>query len=139
MLSIYGIDFLDINNKVLFIIAVMISSLFADIDHERSFLGRKLGLIAKIINFIFGHRGFIHSLLFALILYFIVRSYLNIELVYGIVLGFAGHLILDSLTVEGIRPFYPLKLRVKGFIRTSGLAEKLIKLCIFVLIIYKLL
>jgi len=53
-------------NPVAFILIVLISGIFPDIDHPKSKIGRKLKILSYPINFIFGHRGLFHSLLLAI-------------------------------------------------------------------------
>ena len=38
-------------------------------------------------------------------------------------LGYSLHLFADSLTIEGIKPFYPYKKRVCGRIKSGGRTE----------------
>ena len=41
-------------------------------------------------------------------------------------LGYAMHLLTDSFTVEGIRPFWPFKSVSKGMLRVGGSIEQAI-------------
>ena len=64
-------------NLALFYGAVGIGTLLPDIDEPQSIIGKKTMGISNFIKFIFGHRGFTHSLCFVLflgILLFILHS-----------------------------------------------------------------
>lgn len=112
-------------NKYLFLFIVLISSAIPDIDLSGSKIGRKAAIFSMIINFFFGHRGFIHSLLFVLILFF-AFIFLKLEIIgMSLFLGFFSHLFLDSLSKEGIMFFYPLKFKVNGFVKTNGIMENI--------------
>ena len=118
-LLIYNYFSLDI----LFIPAALFAAGFPDIDNPGSKYGKKLGIISKLINLIFRHRGIFHSLFFGVIISLILFF---IEDIYGIgfFLGFLSHLIGDSLTKQGINFLYPFGgLKLKGFIQTGGFAE----------------
>lgn len=100
------------------IIAVMTSwlgSLMPDIDSEGSRMGRKVPLISKGMNRLFGHRGFLHTPL-CLMMIFLTGYFLIYELgrpEYLIILicfclGYLSHLMLDFATKGGIRLLYPV-------------------------------
>ena len=77
------------------------------------------------MQFFIKHRGILHSFTFlfviGLILYFLVPSIL-----YPFLYGYGLHLVLDMSTVAGISPLYPIKKKIKGFIRTGGKFESFI-------------
>jgi len=110
----------------LFLLFVLIGSLIPDIDNVESFLGRKYRIISGPIEFIFGHRGLLHSIypvLGLVILYFIFKT----ELILALSLGYFLHLVLDALTKEGITFFtVPFRFKIKGFIKTGGILEKVL-------------
>ena len=89
-------------------------SLFPDIDMPSSLMGRKIPIIPKIINKLFGHRnGFTHSrfgaaltslvLLFALLP---ISTALDLGFFFGFLIGFISHLVLDGCTPLGVPLFY---------------------------------
>ncbi|WP_020006969.1 metal-dependent hydrolase [Salinicoccus albus] len=109
--------------------AAIVGGLLPDICHSGSKIGRKLPLISKLINLIFGHRTFTHSLLFLIIIAFIMNRFIQIEaLTAGLIIGILSHYVLDMATRNGIKLFFPLGLTVKFplTIRTGGLAENII-------------
>ena len=111
------------NINLVFILILVLASILPDIDHSKSFIGRKLRPLSWLINFIFGHRKLIHSLFFVLILTLIIKMFSNYYLAF--LIGYVSHLFLDLLTKQGLQIFYPLKFKVRGFIKTNGLIEKL--------------
>ena len=44
-------------------------------------------------------------------------------LAFGFFLGYGLHLFVDSFTIRGIKPFYPLKKKCSGKIKTGGRIE----------------
>lgn len=120
LVSLLSLTLFNIQNKILFIIVVIFFALFPDIDETHSKLGRKYKITSKLINFFFGHRGFIHSIYIPLILY-IIFNYINHEISIAILVGYFSHLFLDALTPKGIKPFYPLfNKRISGFLKTNS-------------------
>jgi len=95
----------------------ILGSLLPDIDHPNSRIGRKLPVVSRVVNKVFGHRGFTHTLLAQLLLVLslfmlsgvvprgITGYYLPFA--FGLIVGYASHLLLDMLTVSGIPLLYP--------------------------------
>lgn len=111
-------------DKYLFLSYVGLASLFPDIDHKESRIGNKIRPLNLLIERLFGHRGFFHSIFPAIILYFILVYVFNLKLVgLGIAIGYLSHLVSDALTIDGINFLHPLKLKISGFIRTGGILE----------------
>ncbi len=119
----------------------LVAALLPDLDHAKSKVGRKLPILSKITQSIFSHRGFVHSLLFAmisfLIIYIILSHYaLNTFYAYAFLIGYLSHLAIDSLNPQGVAWLHPFsKYRLKSFIYTNGLGEKAILIAIFLVII----
>lgn len=94
-----------------------VGGLLPDIDHPTSRVGKRLSSISKIINTLFGHRGFTHSILAVLLFaysLFILTSIIPEVLIgfylpfaLGLIVGYASHLLLDMMTVSGIPLLYP--------------------------------
>jgi len=124
-----------VNNKIVFSIMVLLSTIVADIDSENSFLGR----FFKPLNFFVKHRGIVHSLFFVVFISIILAVYFPITS-FGFFLGFSIHLICDSFTKDGIEVFWPFKTKVYGFVTTGGKIEKSIfAFVIFLIAVYILL
>jgi len=110
-------------NKFLFVGVLLICTFLPDIDMSRSYMGKYK--IFRPLQWTVKHRGFFHSFTLAVVLAIIFAFYIPI-LALPFFLGYAGHLIGDALTPEGIRPFWPSKNEIKWKIRTGGKTEKMI-------------
>ena len=122
----------NIQNKIIFIAILLIASIIPDIDSYKSKIGKKIKPLSFLINIFLGHRGIFHSL-FLLILISFVIAIVKTEPAIAFFIGYLSHLLLDSLTPEGVMFFYPFsKKRTKGFIRTGSLFENIF---FFILII----
>jgi len=109
----------------IFVAAVLLGGIFPDIDCETSKLGRRG--IFRPFQFFMKHRGFFHSFTFVFILavlgWIFLESFRE-EIVFGVAGGYGLHLIADSFTKKGVRPFVPFsKIRFKGKIRSGGKKE----------------
>ena len=118
------------------LIVILIGSLIPDLDTSNSKIGRKF-IFSRLLNFLFGHRRFFHSLFFGAILSFFVFLVFG-KYYFMIFIGFFSHLFLDCLTKDGVMLFYPFEFKVKGFIKTNGIIENSIFLILIFLIIIKL-
>lgn len=101
-----------------------IGSLFPDIDHPYSLIGRYLPF-ARLFNL--KHRGFTHSL-FGLVIFSGIVSLFSIDWGIGFFIGYLAHLLADSLTPTGVAWFYPVVKDKKNFlrIRTGSFFEYLL-------------
>ena len=112
----------------LFMALVLLGSMLPDIDHPNSVIGKRV----KIVSFLFEHRGFFHSL-FALVLFgsIGVLAFPGTGAALGIALGYFSHLLIDSITKEGIMTFHPLMhWRIRGIVRTGHSLEYIVMLLI---------
>ena len=90
--------------------AIGLSSLLADVDTGASRIGRLLPFVSHFIERRFGHRTLTHSLLFV-IFYSIALSPLvliNSDIFICLCTGYLTHPLLDTMTVNGVKLFYPL-------------------------------
>lgn len=139
LVSLLAINIFDISNRLLFVLIVLLFSIFPDIDERKSKIGKKYKFASRIINFLFGHRGFFHSIYIPLILYFIFYNIIN-EIGIAVLVGYFSHLLMDAMTRQGIMPLYPIiNRKINGFIKTNSLSEKILFLIIILLILYFLL
>lgn len=92
------------------IFVIGISSLLADIDTEASTIGIVARGISTRIERRFGHRTITHSALFiAGISILAIPLYLIVPEIYlCFIVGYASHPFLDTMTVTGVKLFYPL-------------------------------
>jgi len=99
------------------------AAVLPDIDTPGSFIGKKL----PFFSFFFRHRGFTHSLMFAVLVYLLVYRFLGVELALYAAAGFGSHILLDMLNPSGVELFWPLTWRVSILkIRTGGFCEILL-------------
>lgn len=125
--------FVTLENKVLFFLVAVISTFLPDIDSKTSKLGRKKYF--RFIQFIAGHRKWLHSFVFLGIVFFVIYLFSKV-IAFGFLLGYGTHLFGDALTLKGIKPLYPLNFKLKGFIKSGGFFELIL---FFVLVVVGLL
>lgn len=124
---------------ILLVGAGVVGALMPDICHGGSTIGRKFKVLSKLINTLFGHRSFTHSLLFLGLLAILLTSFVNNEsIIVGLLVGIVSHLILDMATKNGIKLLFPLKLTVRFPItaKTGGTVEYLVFAALSVLTVY---
>jgi inner membrane protein len=91
-----------------FLIAILIGSLFPDIDEPESYIGNKLKVVSILTSVIFKHRTFTHYLIFPLALIFIalyVDNTFNKVTILGFAIGILLHDAGDMLTNGAIKGF----------------------------------
>lgn len=131
---------------VVLIASAFIGSVFPDIDHRGSYVGRKFKITSFILSKTIGHRGATHSplvlfLLSGLLMFISKIGIINLNLpesllpymylaIGGFFLGSLSHLLLDALTPAGIPLFYPFTKKSISIarIRTGGFGEKIFTL-----------
>ncbi|MFI4846888.1 MAG: metal-dependent hydrolase [Candidatus Makana argininalis] len=115
---------------------VLLTCLLPDIDHPKSFLGKKIKWLSVPLNKVLGHRGFTHSLfiLVLFIFFFKINIFLKknipIDSFQSMIIGYISHIISDILTPLGVPLFWPFKFRfVLPLLNKNKYKEKI--LCIF--------
>lgn len=95
-------------------VATCIGSLFPDIDSRTSKLGKKMKITSWLCSKVFGHRGFLHSPLFIVLVYLLCWTIFKhnniIQYNYiwgGFIVGMLTHLICDITTKGGVPLLYP--------------------------------
>ena len=85
-------------------------SLLPDVDHPKSWAGRRLRPLSTVIAAVFGHRGVTHSLL-ALFGCWAALRYGAVPRGWAapVVTGYLSHLLADLLTPGGLRLAWPLR------------------------------
>lgn len=94
-------------------------SLLPDIDHPKSWLGRKVPFLSVPISALFGHRGITHSLL-AISFWLFVMTTQPGWMGLPLALGYLSHLLADSLTPAGVPLLWPVKKRFGVSVCTTG-------------------
>ena len=134
--ALFGVQFLQPQNQILFVILAVIGSALPDLDHPNSKLGRKV----KIVAYLFEHRGFTHGLFILVPLLFFSLYYMQTVNAYALLIGYVSHIAIDMLTVEGIMPLHPIsKFRLSGFVRTGHVGEYILFGVMLLLSVYKVL
>jgi len=110
-----------IDNKISFFLLALFFSIIPDIDTSNSRVGKNIFL--RPFQFFTKHRGMLHSITFALFLAVLLFMFLP-SLAFSVLFGYSIHLILDGLTLEGIKPFWPFDIKIRGFIRTNSFLEQ---------------
>lgn len=110
-------------NKFIFIFVALIATFIPDVDTKFSKLGKRK--VFRPLQFFFSHRGPIHSFSF-LILICVLLFFWKPVIAFGFLIGYGLHLFADCFTKIGIYPFWPLKRRCKGFVKTGGRIETFI-------------
>ncbi len=117
-----GLYFLPyVNSKFIFLPVIIIASLLPDIDSGFSGIGKNP--VFKPTQWMVKHRGVLHSYTVCILISFVFAFYIPV-LALPFFLGYAFHLFADSFTVNGIKPFWPLKFVSKGIVRTGGKVEQ---------------
>lgn len=127
---------------MVFITGAVIGSLFPDIDHRGSYLGRKAKITSTITNALFGHRGITHSpiamTIFVFLLYMASKLFFISPIIklwfIGFFLGILSHIFLDMLTKGGVPLLYPFSKKKISLtnIKTGSVGEKVIMIIIMI-------
>lgn len=120
------------------IISGAIGSIIPDICHGGSKIGRRFPILSNIINAIFGHRTITHSLIFLVLIGYILTLITdNQSIIMGVVIGMASHLILDACTKNGIKLLYPASVTIRLPIttRTGGTVENIVLIALTIVTI----
>jgi len=102
-----------------YFIVFAIATLLPNMDRFISFkLFKGKGIITR-------KRGFFHSFTFCLIVTALLSWFFPVA-AFPFFLAYGTHLIVDSWTVDGIIPFWPLRYSAKGSVRQGGKVEHMI-------------
>ncbi len=105
---------------LLFLVIALLATYIPDIDSKHSKIGHYFFL--RPFQWFAKHRGFVHSFTFLILITLGLVLFVPF-IALAFFLGYCSHLIADSFTIEGIKPFYPYKKTCCGRIRTGGLSE----------------
>lgn len=136
-----GLAFAQITNyePVLLLGAGAVGAIIPDICHGGSKIGRTFPVVSRIINTLFGHRTFTHSLIFLMLAALLFNAFLPNEAISaGLLAGMASHLLLDMATKKGIKLFFPFKITVRLPLttKTGSAAESVIFAALSLLSVY---
>jgi len=123
-----------LTNPIIFSIFFLIAAFFPDIDSRNSRIGKNIFL--RPLQWVISHRGIFHSV-FVLSISSAVIFIFNNKAAIGFFLGYLFHLILDAITIQGIKPFYPLtKLKVSFILKSGSIIEETIFILFFIIDIF---
>jgi inner membrane protein len=92
------------------LVLAAVGSVLPDIDHPQSWIGRRIGLISRLLASVVGHRGITHSLFaVALGIYLLHQNRIGGVVTTPLVIGYVSHLAADFLTPGGLRLAWPLR------------------------------
>ena len=117
---------------IFMILICLFGSLLPDIDSPKSLIGFIFRPFSNLFKLIFGHRGIFHSLFFTILLSGVIWIFSH-KFALAFFVGYLSHLLIDGLTRQGVRLFYPFKVRLRGFCKTGGIFEHVL---LFVLILF---
>lgn len=126
-------------DQIIVVGASVFGALLPDICHTGSKIGKIFPIISKIVNIVFGHRTLTHSLLFLMIISFVMNHYISNEsIVAGVIIGVISHYVLDMFTKKGIMLFFPLNIMVRFPIttRTGSKTENFVAALLSLLSLY---
>ncbi|MCV2528466.1 MAG: metal-dependent hydrolase [Candidatus Lightella neohaematopini] len=119
------------------ILGSLLTCLLPDIDHPKSFIGRRFKWLSIPIYKLFGHRRFTHSIL----LIIIIAIYINIkrinfpiDVIYAMIIGYISHIIADMLTPAGVPLLWPYtkKFSIPIIKKSNIRLERLISIVIII-------
>jgi membrane-bound metal-dependent hydrolase YbcI (DUF457 family) len=115
--------------NIFFIPIALFATIIPDIDTRFSSVGKKKPF--RILQIFVKHRGFIHSLIFLLLICLPLVFFLP-TVFLPFFLGYSIHIFSDGFTKMGVSPFYPFGKRISGVIKTGGLIET----SLFILLVF---
>ncbi len=137
LIGVLVTQFVNVSYPLIFIALVTLLSGLPDLDTVNSKWGRKFWYVSYPISFIFGHRGFFHSVFpavgFFLIFYALGFSMLGLAIFFG----WMAHLFGDCISKEGVAFFYPISyFRLQGPMRVNSVTESFVFVLILIVDVY---
>ena len=140
LIALFSLKFFKPANTVIFVLIAIFFSILPDIDKRNSKIGKRFKFLSYPIELLLGHRGLFHTIYIPILAFLLFFLFNNAVYGIGAFVGYFSHLDLDSLTISGIKPFYPLiNKKIKGFIKTNSNLEFVLFLIISMLDLYVIL
>jgi inner membrane protein len=96
--------------ELLYLGLAVAGSLLPDIDHPKSWVGRRVRPVSTAIASVLGHRGITHSALaVAGLIAVLLHAGYRRGVVSALAVGYLSHLAADLLTPQGLRLAWPLR------------------------------
>lgn len=131
--AIVLVELFSFPNTIPAVLFVLLGSIFPDIDEQHS----RLGKLFPMISFLFRHRGLFHSIFLAVAITVLV-SLLATHYAFAFLVGYIAHILLDAMTPQGVRPFWPSQARLRGFVRTGGVLEGVFFVALGIVVVWML-
>ena len=129
-------DFFVGGNIVLFLLLVLVGSIFPDIDEPHSKMHQWSGPFGEWVTAWFSHRGLFHALILHLGLFALMGHFVGLYYARGLFLGYVAHIVGDGITPMGVRIFYPFSdFKFRGPIKVGGALEWILFVVLFVLVV----
>jgi len=109
-----------VSSPVVFMVVLIIATYLPDVDTAFSSIGAHWPF--RFLQWFVKHRGIFHSLTLTLV-FSIILSFVYPLFALPFFLGYSLHIYLDSFTVNGITPFWPLKAQTSWKITTGSKSE----------------
>ncbi|MBI2668523.1 metal-dependent hydrolase [Candidatus Woesearchaeota archaeon] len=121
---------------LLFFSLVLLGSILPDIDEPNSKVNRGGGIVGIMVAMFTRHRGIFHSLVMAAFVFLAVTYWWSNYYAWALLIGYVAHLVGDAITPMGVAFLYPFsRYRIRGFVRTGGMAEVLVFAILVVMVI----
>ena len=120
---LYFLDVAQLRNKLIFSVVVLIASLLPDL--ESAFFSTERRGIIRRFKMISPKQGILHTYTFCIAVAIFLALFFPVY-AFPFFVGYSFHLFLDSFTPQGIRAFWPLKKRSKGYIHAGGKMDYMI-------------
>ena len=111
-----------INYKIVFFPIVLIASIIPNLD-TLIFPKKDYKIFRSIKSE--SYKNFMHSYTLCIFLSLILAFFYPL-VALPFFIGYSFHLFFDGITKKGINPFWPFKIKTKGFISPGGTSEKTI-------------
>jgi inner membrane protein len=122
------------------LVLVIAGALLPDIDHPKSWVGRRARCVARPIAAMLGHRGFTHSLLAVALCVALLQARGVGRMAWEpLAVGYLSHLAADLITPAGLRLAWPLRCTVAlPLCRAGSPAERFIVILLVAVIGFRL-
>lgn len=130
-IELSGVDTIKV--LCIYLFAAYFGGLLPDIDMKGSYVSKSMPIVYILFGKKHKHRGFTHSILAIVIMLVgsIVLTYLSgkdmviAAFLFGLTVGCLSHIVLDLLTIDGVKLFYPSNKDISFYnIKTSSKREK---------------
>lgn len=118
------------------------AALLPDIDHPKSDIRQKLGLLGTFTFGWMSHRGITHTWILWALLSALALLFLPAPVALALIAGYASHLIADMATRSGLPVFWPIteaKFYVLPYpirVRTGSIVESLLDVALVALVVW---